>query len=64
LVAEAGDVPPAEMWDVFNMGCGFVTLVPEDRVDDAIELLGKHHPGTARIGTVTSEGRRVTAPGA
>ena len=64
LVAALGDVPAAEMWDIFNMGCGFVALVPADRADDAAELLGSHHPGTARIGTVTGDGRRVTAPAA
>ncbi|HEX5898016.1 MAG TPA: AIR synthase-related protein, partial [Solirubrobacteraceae bacterium] len=58
-----GDVPTAEMWDVFNMGCGFVALVPEDRAADAVALLGAHHPGTARIGSVTGEGGRLTAPG-
>jgi phosphoribosylformylglycinamidine cyclo-ligase len=63
LVAEVGDVPAAEMWDVFNMGCGFVALVPEDRCADAVELLAAHHPGAARIGTVTGEGGRVVAPG-
>ena len=26
---QLGDVPTSEMWDVFNMGCGFVALVPE-----------------------------------
>jgi phosphoribosylformylglycinamidine cyclo-ligase len=62
LVADAGDVPSAEMWDVFNMGCGFVALVPDDRADDAVALLGAHHPGTARIGTVTGDGGRLTAP--
>jgi phosphoribosylformylglycinamidine cyclo-ligase len=64
LVAELGDVPAAEMWDIFNMGCGFVALVPADRADDAVALLGNHHPGTTRIGTVTGEGGRVTAPAA
>ena len=39
LVAELGDVPTSEMWDVFNMGCGFVALVPEARADDAVALL-------------------------
>ncbi len=34
-----------------------------DRLGFAIELLATHHPGTARIGTVTSEGGRVRAPG-
>jgi phosphoribosylformylglycinamidine cyclo-ligase len=63
LIAEVGDVPPAEMWDVFNMGCGFVALVPEDRAGDAAALLGAHHPGTARVGTVTGDGGRLAAPG-
>ena len=63
LVAEVGDVPAAEMWDIFNMGCGFVALVPEDRASDAAALLGAHHPGSARIGTVTGDAGRVTVAG-
>src|SRR4051794_33984703 len=63
LVAELGGVPPSEMWDVFNMGCGFVALVPEARADEAVALLAIRHPGTARIGTVTGEGGRLSAPG-
>jgi phosphoribosylformylglycinamidine cyclo-ligase len=63
LVADVGDIPVAEMWGVFNMGCGFVALVPEDRVEDAVALLSARHPGSARIGTVTGEGGRVVAPG-
>jgi phosphoribosylformylglycinamidine cyclo-ligase len=63
LIAEVGDVPPAEMWDVFNMGCGFVALVPDDRAGDAAALLGAHHPGTARVGSVTGDGGRLAAPG-
>jgi phosphoribosylformylglycinamidine cyclo-ligase len=63
LVAELGDVPVSEMWDVFNMGCGFVAIVPEARADDAVALLATRHPGTARIGTVTADGGRLSAPG-
>ena len=63
LVAELGEVPTSEMWDVFNMGCGFVALVPEARAADAVALLSARHPGTARIGTVTGDGRRLSAPG-
>jgi phosphoribosylformylglycinamidine cyclo-ligase len=63
LIAEMGDIPTAEMWDVFNMGCGFVALVPDERADDAVALLRAHHPGTARIGTVTGYGGRLVAPG-
>ena len=63
LVAHHGDVPTSEMWDVFNMGCGFVALVPQERAADAVALLGAGHPGTARIGTVTGDGGRLSAPG-
>ncbi len=62
LIAHGGGVPAAEMWEVFNMGCGFVAVVPEDRIDDAVALLGTFHPGAARIGTVTDERGTVTVP--
>jgi phosphoribosylformylglycinamidine cyclo-ligase len=63
LIREHGRVPDAELWDVFNMGCGFVAVVPEAAADDAVALLVAHHPGTARIGTVTAEAGAVRAPG-
>jgi phosphoribosylformylglycinamidine cyclo-ligase len=53
LVQEHGDVPEAEMWDVFNMGCGFCAVVPEAVADEAAALLAARHEGTRRIGTVT-----------
>jgi len=62
LVARGGNVSAAEMWEVFNMGCGFVAIVEEDRAADAVALLGAFHPGTARIGTVTDAGGTVTVP--
>jgi phosphoribosylformylglycinamidine cyclo-ligase len=62
-VAEVGDVPAAEMWDIFNMGCGFVALVPQERAGEAAALLGAFHPGTAQIGVVTGDGGRIVAPG-
>jgi phosphoribosylformylglycinamidine cyclo-ligase len=63
LVRERGNVSDAEAWEVFNMGCGFVAVVPEADAGTATELLAAHHPGTRRIGTVTDQPGRVTAPG-
>jgi len=63
LVAQLGGVGTAEMWEVFNMGCGFVVVVPERACDEAIAVLAPRHPGTARIGTVTDRAGTVTAPG-
>jgi phosphoribosylformylglycinamidine cyclo-ligase len=62
LVREHGAVPEAEMWGVFNMGCGFIAVVPEAAADDAVALLAQHHAGTARIGTVTDAAGRVGVP--
>ncbi|MDA0183512.1 phosphoribosylformylglycinamidine cyclo-ligase [Solirubrobacter phytolaccae] len=63
FLIERGGVSVPEAWEVFNMGCGFVAVVPEAEADAATEVLAAHHPGTRRIGTVTSEAGRVSAPG-
>jgi phosphoribosylformylglycinamidine cyclo-ligase len=62
LIAELGEVAPEEMQKVFNMGTGFVAIVPAAHAPEAIELLGRHHPGSARIGSVTDDAGRVALP--
>jgi phosphoribosylformylglycinamidine cyclo-ligase len=62
LVAKLGDVSPAEMWEVFNMGCGLVAIVPAAEADDAAAILAGHHPGSRRIGTTTATPGTVTVP--
>jgi phosphoribosylformylglycinamidine cyclo-ligase len=63
LVRELGGVAEAEMWEVFNMGCGFCVVVPESTADAASALLAAHHPGARRIGTVTDRAGRVEVAG-
>ena len=63
LVARLGAVSDAEMWEVFNMGCGFVAVVSAERADEAAALLAARHPGAARIGSVTGDAGRVTVAG-
>ena len=62
LVARLGSVPVAEMWEVFNMGCGFVAIVPEADADATAAILAARHPGARRIGTVTDQPGTVTVP--
>ncbi len=62
LIRAEGGVPEAELWGIFNMGCGFVVVVPEAAADDAVALLAAHHPGTARIGSVTTAAGQVLPP--
>ncbi len=63
LVKQRGVVSDAEAWEVFNMGCGFVAVVPGEHADAAAELLARHHEGTRRIGSVTDQAGTVRAPG-
>ncbi len=62
LIAECASVPPAQMYEVFNMGCGFVVVVPPDCEMTALTFLRRRHPGSARIGTVTGHDGRLELP--
>jgi phosphoribosylformylglycinamidine cyclo-ligase len=53
LIQELGHIGDEEMHEVFNMGLGFVCVVAAAEADAAVDLLAAHHPGTARIGSVT-----------
>ncbi len=59
LIAERGPVEPAELYEVFNMGCGFCCVVPAEHADAAVKLLAARHPGTAVIGRATAEAGAV-----
>jgi phosphoribosylformylglycinamidine cyclo-ligase len=59
LIQRLGDVSDEEMYEVFNMGCGFVAVVPSEQAAEAAALLASHHPGTAVIGSVTGEAGRI-----
>ncbi len=38
-LAQTGDVPPASMFDTFNMGIGFVVIVPSQQSEIALTML-------------------------
>jgi phosphoribosylformylglycinamidine cyclo-ligase len=63
LVQARMEGDPAELWEVFNMGCGFCCVVPGNEAEAAVALLERHHPGAAVIGAATSTPGRVELPG-
>ena len=63
LIASRSSTTPAEMHQVFNMGCGFCAVVPAEQADDAVALLAERHPGAAVIGSVTDHAGLVEVPG-
>ncbi|MEA2331772.1 MAG: phosphoribosylformylglycinamidine cyclo-ligase [Thermoleophilaceae bacterium] len=62
LIAERGQVEPAELYEVFNMGVGFCCVVPADQAEAAVALLDRHHAGTAVIGRATADAGVVELP--
>jgi phosphoribosylformylglycinamidine cyclo-ligase len=63
LIQEHGEVSEEEMYDVFNMGCGFCAVVPAGEEDSALKLLRRHYPAAKRVGRVTDGPPRVHRPG-
>ena len=59
LIAERAEVPAEEMYEVFNMGCGFCVVVPAEDEDLALEVLQAHYPEARRIGDVADGDRKV-----
>jgi phosphoribosylformylglycinamidine cyclo-ligase len=59
LIATRGEVGDDEMYEVFNMGCGFCCVVPASEERAALELLRRHYPGAQRIGRAVEGERRV-----
>jgi phosphoribosylformylglycinamidine cyclo-ligase len=59
LIAERAGVPEDEMYEVFNMGCGFCVVVPDEDEQTALEVLRRHYPEARRIGQVVSGDAQV-----
>jgi phosphoribosylformylglycinamidine cyclo-ligase len=56
FLQEQGGVEDSEMYRTFNMGMGFVIVVPKSDAKDACRIMG---PGTKVIGSIVKEGLRA-----
>ena len=63
LIAERGGVGEAEMYEVFNMGCGFCCVVPAADEEVALEVLHGHYETAQRIGRATPAPRLIKRAG-
>jgi phosphoribosylformylglycinamidine cyclo-ligase len=59
LIQQAGRVPDAEMYRVFNMGIGFVVVVAEDVAARAVEHISRAGYRAMKLGSVTDAAGRV-----
>jgi phosphoribosylformylglycinamidine cyclo-ligase len=63
LICERGSIEGSQAYQVFNMGCGFVAVVPADQAPAAVAVLEQFHAGARVIGHVTAEAGVVSLPG-
>lgn len=54
-----GDVPQAAMWDTFNMGVGYVVLVPETKAAASLAWFKSHGFAAHQLGTVVPGNHEV-----
>jgi len=54
LIAALGHVAEDEMYEVFNMGCGFCCVVAAAAEEEALGVLREHYSGAKRIGRATA----------
>jgi phosphoribosylformylglycinamidine cyclo-ligase len=59
LIEELGAVSEDEMYEVFNMGCGFCCIVAAADERAALDRLRGHHPGAQRVGRATDRAGTV-----
>lgn len=56
FLQDLGGVDDAEMYRTFNMGMGFVVVLPEEQAGDACRIMG---PGSKVIGRIVESGLRA-----
>jgi phosphoribosylformylglycinamidine cyclo-ligase len=55
LIQQSAGVTEDEMYEVFNMGCGFCCVVAPQHEPDALAILQRHSPAARSIGRTTDE---------
>jgi phosphoribosylformylglycinamidine cyclo-ligase len=62
LIATAGELGPAAMYETFNMGTGFCCIVDGADAADALAAIGAHYPNARRIGEVNAASGTLQLP--
>lgn len=52
LIEKLGPVRPEEMYEVYNMGIGLCIVLPENQIEDAMQIAEKYNVDSYKIGRV------------
>ncbi|GBF73633.1 phosphoribosylformylglycinamidine cyclo-ligase [Paenibacillus sp. 598K] len=64
LMQQKGSITNRDMFTTFNMGIGYIAVVPAEQAEEALRILAEQGEQAYRIGTVTEGSRVVTFTGA
>ena len=64
LMQQKGSITNRDMFTTFNMGIGYIAVVPAEQAEEALRILAEQGEQAYRIGTVTEGSRIVTFTGA
>jgi phosphoribosylformylglycinamidine cyclo-ligase len=56
-----GNVPEDELWEVFNMGVGFIVIVPHDQAEAVLQFLKSQGERAYRVGEIVKGTGRALA---
>ncbi|MBD5103621.1 MAG: phosphoribosylformylglycinamidine cyclo-ligase, partial [Ruminococcaceae bacterium] len=56
---ETGHIPERDMYNTFNMGIGMTCVVPADKANEAVEILGGHGIKAYCIGEIVKGGEGI-----
>jgi phosphoribosylformylglycinamidine cyclo-ligase len=61
LIQELGDIAEPEMYQTFNMGAGFLIVVPESALQESLILLNQHNQsGACHVGEIIAKSQGVS----
>jgi len=63
FLKQTGNVADAEMLRTFNMGMGYLVVVSEAEVDEALDVLGQAGQGAVRVGAIVAGANQVNYVG-
>jgi phosphoribosylformylglycinamidine cyclo-ligase len=59
VIEESGFVPSLDMRRTFNMGIGYIMVVPKDRAEETVSILQEAGFASYRIGSVVKGGKEI-----
>jgi phosphoribosylformylglycinamidine cyclo-ligase len=62
FLKDYGNIDDREMYQIFNMGMGFIVIVAQEDADKTMRILKKHSDATIKLVGIVKKGTGVEVP--